>query len=91
VDSIIDQETHANRLAIQAEVVAEKGTDPAYARHLRNYERFIVEDQAARLEKDLGWPVMDPHPITAAKVALFLQYETTRPKVSSFLMPSLIN
>jgi hypothetical protein len=83
---IIDQETHSARLAIQADVRSEKGTDPSYARHLKNYELFTVHDQARRLEKDLTWQVMNPHPITAGKAALFLGYETTRPKVPIYIM-----
>jgi hypothetical protein len=81
---IINQETHDARLVLQAEVRSEKGTDPAYARHLRNYELFTMEDQARRLEKDPKWPVMCPHPITTGKAALFLGYETTRAKVSFY-------
>ena len=74
---IIDQETHNAQLAIQAEVRSEKGTDPSYTRHLKNYEIFMVENQARRLEKDPTWQVMNRHPITASKAALFLGCETT--------------
>jgi hypothetical protein len=87
---IIDQETHNARLAIQAEVRSEKGTDPSYTRHLKNYEIFTIDDQARRLENDPAWQVMNPHPITASKAALFLGYETTRPKVPIYVFSACI-
>ena len=81
--AVMEQETHAGRLAIQQEVRSGKGTDPAYLRHLRNYEKFTEIDQAHRLSKDPTWKVLSPHPITVVKAATFLEYETKRPKVSS--------
>jgi hypothetical protein len=84
LDSIaaMDNETHANRVSIRESMASGKGTDPAYTRHIRNYEEFMLKDQAARLEENPRWIVVPAHPITATKVAAFLAYETTRPKVS---------
>jgi hypothetical protein len=80
--AVMDQETHAGRLAIQNDVRSGKGTDPAYLRHLKNYEKFTEADQARRLAEDPTWKVLSPHPITVVKAATFLEYETKRPKVS---------
>jgi hypothetical protein len=77
----MDQETHAERLAIQEDVRSGKGTDPAYLRHLKNYEKFTELDQARRFVEDPNWKTLPPHPITVVKVATFMEYETKRCKV----------
>jgi hypothetical protein len=78
---VMDQETHAERLAIQEDVRSGKGTDPAYLRHLKNYEKFTELDQARRFAEDPNWKTLPPHPITVVKVATFMEYETKRCKV----------
>lgn len=78
---ILDAETHANRLAIAAQMTAGKGTESAYARHMKNYYEFWEADQAERLRLDPFRKFVPPEPITIGNVALFLQYETTRTKV----------
>ena len=87
--AITEQETHAGRLAIQQEVCSGKGTDSAYLQHLRNYEKFTEKDQVRCLAEDSTWKVLPPHPITVVKAATFLEYETKRPKVNSFLISAL--
>jgi hypothetical protein len=79
--AVMDQETHAERLAIQEDVRSGKGTDPAYLRHLKNYEKFTELDQARRIAEDPNWKSLPPHPITVVKVATFMEYETKRCKV----------
>ena len=36
----LKEEAHANRLAIQQQLVEGKGTEKAYRRHLKNYHAF---------------------------------------------------
>jgi hypothetical protein len=79
--AIMDQETHTERLAIQEDVRSGKGTDPAYLRHLKNYEKFTELDQARRIAEDPNWKSLPSHPITVVKVAIFMEYETKRCKV----------
>ncbi|KAF8218856.1 hypothetical protein L208DRAFT_1346420 [Tricholoma matsutake] len=79
----MEQETHTGHLAIQQEVRSGKGTDFAYLRHLKNYEKFTENDQACRLAEDSTWKVLPPHPITVVKAATFLDYETKRLKCTS--------
>ncbi|KJA16581.1 hypothetical protein HYPSUDRAFT_219351 [Hypholoma sublateritium FD-334 SS-4] len=77
------QETHAQRLALEDSIASETGTQIAYARHLKGYEKWWVSDQSRRREEDNTLEYIPSHPITATKVALFLEFETTRPKRSS--------
>ena len=80
--SALEEESHQTRLAIQASITSGKGTEVAYSRHVKNYEDWWVQDQGRRMSEDSRWKEIPAHPITAAKVAIFLQYETTRPKVN---------
>ena len=59
-----------------------KGTEKAYTRQLNRYEDWWGEDQARRkIEEGEAYEAEAAHPITPAKVILYLEYETTRPKV----------
>lgn len=88
--SAMVDETHMNRLSLRAEMTAGKGTESAYLRHVKNYEKFMVADQAARVQHNPLWTSVPAHPITATKVAAFLQHETTRTKVSVFALHNSI-
>ncbi|KJA13262.1 hypothetical protein HYPSUDRAFT_59992 [Hypholoma sublateritium FD-334 SS-4] len=79
----IAQETHAQRLALEDSMVSETGTQTVYARQLKGYEKWWISDQTRRREEDSTLEYISPHPITATKVALFLEFETARPKRSS--------
>ena len=80
--SALEAESHQTRLAIQASITSGKGTEVAYSRHVKNYEDWWVQDQGRRMSEDSQWKEIPAHPITAAKVAIFLRYETTRSKVN---------
>lgn len=82
--SAMVDETHMNRLSLREEMTAGKGTESAYLRHIKNYEKFMIADQAARVQQNPLWTSVPAHPITATKAAAFLQHETTRTKVSCF-------
>lgn len=69
----IEDITHANRLALQAEMTQGKGTELAYPRQVDAYVNYMV----------INSPGVVAFPITAAKVALYLEYATKRCKVYS--------
>ncbi|KAF5312044.1 hypothetical protein D9619_002517 [Psilocybe cf. subviscida] len=81
--SLLAKETHAERLRQQDTDAMEKGTHAAYSRHLREYEDWWDKDQARRVQSGQQSVALLSHPIAVTKVALFLQYETTRTKVGS--------
>ncbi len=83
--SKLDGRTHANRLKRQEKMMSNKGTKVAYNRHLQNYERFWTEAQS----EDPSLGLISAHPITAAKVSLFLEHEASRLKVRSSLLSCL--
>lgn len=76
--AVMDQETHTECLAIQEDVQSVKGTDTAYVRHLKIYEKFMEIDQAHHIMQNPAWKVVPAHPI---KVAAFLEYKTKWLKV----------
>ncbi|KAJ8488942.1 hypothetical protein ONZ45_g13777 [Pleurotus djamor] len=67
----LEAQTHTRRLELRAEMISGKGTEVAYSRHLRNYEAFWAS------QAHLNILAM---PITATKVAHYLEYESTRAK-----------
>lgn len=79
---IMQQQTHTTRLALQEDTMSGKGTESAYARHLKLYLDFWNADQFLRVQNDPSWIPMNAQPITVTKVALFLKHESTRCKVS---------
>ncbi len=77
----LHDESHAERLALQEQMDAEKGTHVAYPRH---YSRYLMEwslDQDQRITEDPTRMRIDAEPITATKVAHYLSKEAFRPKV----------
>lgn len=77
--------SHNNRLALQAEMTRGKGTELAYARHLKDYIAFWDSDQVMRAASDLAYQYIPCFPITATKVAIYLAYATKRGKVRYFI------
>src|SRR3984885_15821805 len=74
--AVMDQETHAEHLAIQEDVRSGKGTDPAYLQQLKNYEKFTELDQACCIAEDPDRKSLPSHAITVVKVATFMEYKT---------------
>jgi hypothetical protein len=81
---VLEAGSHELRLRISAQEQSDKGTEPAYQRHLMNYLAWWANDQAARTAQDSTWKEVPSLPITATKMAWFLEYETTREKVLFF-------
>lgn len=73
--------SHNNHLAIQAEMTRRKGTELAYTRNLNDYLKFWDVDQATCTASDPMYEYIPCFPITATKVAIYLAYATTQGKV----------
>lgn len=67
----LESQTYETSLHLKEGMSEGKGTAAAYRRHFQNYASFIAERHS-------NLPAI---PITATKVALFLEIETKRPKV----------
>ncbi|KAJ3492579.1 hypothetical protein NLJ89_g11203 [Agrocybe chaxingu] len=85
--TVLESEAYMLSLRREDEYVADKGTEKAYARHIRNYEKWWASDQARRQDeaecKSTIWHPLPAHPITPTKAAIFLDYELHRPKKSA--------
>ncbi|KAJ7017768.1 hypothetical protein C8F04DRAFT_881970, partial [Mycena alexandri] len=77
---VLDASTHAVRLTVATQEQSEKGTEPAYRRHYSNYQTWFQMDQGLRTAQNSTWKEVPALPINATKVALFLEYETSREK-----------
>lgn len=77
----LEAESHAVRLRQSRAVQNDSQTGPSYARHLTHYRLWWESDQARRHAAEPEYTIIPPFPVTAAKVAMFLEYETTREKV----------
>ncbi|KAF9493320.1 hypothetical protein BDN71DRAFT_1432574 [Pleurotus eryngii] len=73
----IEDITHANHLALQAEMTQGKGTELVYPYQVNSYMNYLMSNDATLLTT-VG-PVQ-VFPITATKVALYLEYVTKQCK-----------
>jgi hypothetical protein len=80
--SVLDAATHAFRLAQVQQDHESKGTGTSYSRHVRHYVEFWDNYQAECCRKDPRYVSIPTFLVTAAKVAMFLQQESTREKVA---------
>lgn len=78
---LIQNEAHLNRLQLQRQMDKGKGTNEAYPRHVKNYEKFWEADQDRRAKLNANHIRTPAHPIIGEKVSLFLFHEMTRNKV----------
>jgi hypothetical protein len=78
----LDAATHAFRLAQVQQDHESKGTGVSYSRHIRHYAEFWDSYQVECRQKNPGHISIPTFPVTAAKVAMFLQQESTREKVA---------
>ena len=77
----LDADSHAVWLK-QAEIEQkDKQTARTYQLAVESYEKWWGSYQANLSVDDASYTPIPAFPITAAKVAMFLDYETTRPKV----------
>jgi hypothetical protein len=83
---MLEQESHQLRLRIGEKELEGKGTAKSYPRQVQNYQLWFEADQARIAAEDGARVPIPAFPVTAAKVSMFLNHETTREKVS--LCPS---
>jgi len=81
MEAVLEEQTHVYRLATQRALDSGKGTASAYSRHIKRYIQYWSESAVG-----LQTPAIPVFPITATKVAKFLEYETTRNKVCSLFI-----
>jgi hypothetical protein len=78
---MLNATSHDIRLRLAADERADKGTNGAYARHVRNYVLYWDQHQCEMVAQDPAWTSVPAMPITAAKAVIFLNQERTREKV----------
>jgi len=82
---VLADEVHASHLSRQNEYVSGKTTDKKYQNRVREYLEWWEKDQARRCEAasthGSSWVTIPAQPITAMKVALYLDYASNRPQV----------
>ena len=90
---ILANEVHASHLSRQGEYVSGKSTDQKYKNRVREYLEWWENDQVLQCEdaskNGALWITIPAHPITATKVALYLDYVVKRPQVNSIFCFSL--
>jgi len=72
------------RLGLAMKEQSNKSTPATYERHINHYVDWWTSYQAVEINGDLTKTVIPAFPITAAKATMFLDYTSTRAKVSSF-------
>lgn len=88
---ILRLEAQQIRLDTQDTLDKGKGTEEAYPRHVKNYEKFWEADQERRKKADTLYQKIPAHPITGDKVTIFLKAELNRPKVRKFYISESVN
>jgi hypothetical protein len=84
----LEATSQAVQLQIAHKEQSDKSTMISYARHVNAYTTWWDTYQASVLNKDPGQVAIPAFPITAAKATMFLEYTSTRLKVSvPFLSP----
>jgi hypothetical protein len=78
----LDAASHAVRLRQAAFEQHDKQTARTYSLAISSYEKWWGQYQMQLRAEDPLWTTIPAFPITAAKVVMFLEYETTRPKVN---------
>jgi hypothetical protein len=66
-----------------------KGTESSYRRGIKEYEEWWPQYQEEKRRENPQWIIEGCHPITARKVAVFLEYYTTRARVRQSLVLSM--
>lgn len=77
----MEMHTHDARLLAQEALAEGKGTEKAYPLHQLRYEKWWRMHQKQKKTDNQSWVEIPAQPITATKVAKFLEYDAKRPKV----------
>jgi hypothetical protein len=90
---VLANEVHTSHLSRQSDYVKGKRTDKTYKNRVNAYLEWWETDQAVRCENarknGASWVTVPAHPITATKVALYLDYVVKRPQVTPIFCFSL--
>jgi hypothetical protein len=78
---LLESQAHTVRLEIRAREQESKATPKTYGRHVNSYQSWWDLSEAAKAIRDPTLAALPALSIIAAKVAMFLQYESTREKV----------
>ncbi|KAJ7269115.1 hypothetical protein C8J57DRAFT_1609308 [Mycena rebaudengoi] len=78
--TLLEEESHAIRLESQAKEQGDKATSKTYSRHVSRYQDWWNLSEATKISQNPRLVAIPALPITPAKVAMFLQYESTREK-----------
>lgn len=78
---VLEKDSHRLRLEMVRQEQSGKQTKKTYDRHLKSYRDWWERTQAEIAAGDSARVPLPAFPITATKVAHFLQYESTRGKV----------
>jgi hypothetical protein len=82
----MEAHSQAIRQQVAADEQADKETANTYARQVSNYQVWWDLYQAGRLRDDPSLASIPAFPVIAAKVAIYLEHETTRPHVRAALI-----
>lgn len=85
----LESQSQAVRMEIRTKEQANKATPGTYSRHVNSYQSWWDVAEALKVSQNRNLVALPAFPIISAKVSMFLQYETTREKVSS-LIPLVI-
>lgn len=78
----LENTTHATRIALQDEIRDGNGTSRKYVTQTDAFFIWWKSDQERKRREDTSHHCIPSEPITATKVAFYLDYERKRPKVS---------
>ncbi|KDQ57148.1 hypothetical protein JAAARDRAFT_47793 [Jaapia argillacea MUCL 33604] len=73
-------ETFAHSLSLKTKAQGKKDMGGTYCRHVVRYQEWFLSDQSRRVKEKPSHSVLPAFPVTATKVAAFLEYEMSRPK-----------
>jgi hypothetical protein len=79
----LEAASQAVRLQIANKEQSDKATTATYERHVKAYAAWWATYQARVLNEDPTQVTIPAFPVTAAKATMFLEYTSTRPKVST--------
>jgi hypothetical protein len=82
----LDAASHAVRLKQVALEQRDKQTARTYSLAVSSYEKWWGQYQMQLHAEDPQWTTIPAFPITAAKAVMFLEYETSRPKVNTLFI-----
>lgn len=84
---MLHMESHKKRQEYVAQEQNDKGTKDSYARHIAAYQLWWDHTyQPPLLHSDTSRERLPAFPITAGKAMMFLDYESTRPKVNHSIL-----